>query len=109
MTGLVAALAAVIVMATGCGAGQNYAENLDEPPTAGVPTQGPGSGETLAAHLHYTLQKNNPKTRFSDASCPDVQDSKPGATVTCEIMAGQEERKFLLRLDNDGIWQISDR
>ena len=102
-------VAPVVLLATGCGGQENYAEGLKQPPTAGVPTVGPGSGESLAGHLHYTMQKNNPETKFADASCPDVKEAKPAATVTCEMTVGekeQEKRKFKLRMDNDGIWQI---
>jgi hypothetical protein len=102
-------VAPVVLLATGCGGQENYAEGLKQPPTAGVPTVGPGSGEALAGHLHYTMQKNNPETKFADASCPDVKEATPGATVTCEMTVGekeQEKREFKLRMDNDGIRQI---
>lgn len=94
----------------GCGS-TNHAEGLEQPPTEGVPTAGPGSGESLAAHLHYTMQRNNPQTLFEDPSCPDVPSAEPGATVTCEMTVGedeQERRGFLLRMDDEGLWQIED-
>jgi hypothetical protein len=93
-----------------CGS-TDYSEGLREPPTEGVPTAGPGSGESIAAHLHHTMQKNNPETLFEDPSCPDVPTAAPGATVTCEMTVGereQERREFLLRMDDEGLWQISD-
>jgi len=94
----------------GCGE-TNYAQGLEQPPTEGVPTAGPGSGDNIAAHLHYTMQRNNPETLFEDPSCPDVPSAEPGDTVTCELTVGEEEqerRKFLLTMDDEGIWQISD-
>ena len=106
----VALTVTALVLATGCGGQENYAEGLKQPPTTGS-TVGPGSGTALASHLHYTMQKNNPETKFDDASCPDVTEAMPGATVTCEMTVGEKERerrKFLLRMDNDGLWQISD-
>ena len=101
-------LVASAVVLVAC-AETNYAEGLEQPPTEGVATAGPGSGEGLAAHLHYTLQRNNPETLFEDPSCPDVPSAEPGATVTCEMTVGEEgRRQFLLRIDEEGIWQISD-
>jgi hypothetical protein len=101
-------LAALLLV--GCGE-TNHAEGLEAPPTEGVPTAGPGSGDTIAAQLHYTMQKNNPETLFEDPSCPDVPSAEPGDTVTCELTVGEEEqerRKFLLTMDDEGFWQISD-
>ena len=98
------------VVVTGCSRG-SYAEGLEAPPTEGVPTEGPGSGDTLAAQLHYTLQTNNPDTWFDDPSCPDVARAEPGATVTCKMTVGegeQERQSFRLTMDDEGIWQISD-
>ena len=96
------------VLLVACGE-TNYAEGLDAPPTEGVPTAGPGSGETIAAHLHYTLQRNNPETLFEDPSCPDVPVVEPGITVTCEMTVGDEGRHtFRLSMDDEGVWQISD-
>jgi hypothetical protein len=103
-------LATPAALLVACGA-TDYAEGLEQPPTEGVPTAGPGSGDTIAAHLHYTMQKNNPETLFEDPSCPDVPVAEPGATVTCEMTVGEEEqerRTFLLRMDDEGIWQIGD-
>ena len=97
------------VFLVACGE-KNYAAGLEQPPTDGAPTAGPGSGESIAAHLHYTMQRNNPETLFEDPSCPDVPAAEPGATVTCEMTVGEEEqerRKFRLRMDDDGIWQIA--
>ena len=79
------------VALVGCGS-TNYAEVLEQPPTEGVPTAGPGSGESIAAHLHYSMQKNNPETLFEDPSCPDVPTAEPGATVTCQMTVGEEEQ-----------------
>jgi hypothetical protein len=96
------------LLLVGCGA-TDYSEGLERPPTAGVPTAGPGSGEGLAAQLHYVMQTNNPETRFEDPSCPDVPVAEPGATVTCELTVGDEGRRaFQLRMDDEGFWQISD-
>jgi hypothetical protein len=104
----VCALAVPALMLAACGE-TDHAEGLQRPPTEGVPTAGPGSGEGLAAHLHYTLQSNNPEILFADASCPDVPVAEPGATVTCEMTVDEEERKkFLLSMDDEGIWQITD-
>jgi hypothetical protein len=103
-------LMAPAALLVACGA-TDYAEGLVQPPTEGVPTAGAGSGDTIAAHLHYTMQKNNPETLFEDPSCPDVPVAEPGATVTCEMTVGEEEqerREFLLRMDDEGVWQISD-
>ena len=101
-------LVASAVSLVACGE-TNYAEGLEPPPTEGVATAGPGSGESLAAHLHYTLQRNNPEILFEDPSCPDVPSAEPGATVTCRMSVGEEGRqRFLLRMDDEGIWQISD-
>jgi hypothetical protein len=99
----------MVALTTGCGGQENNAEGLKQPPTAGVPTVGPGSGEVLASHLHYTVQKNEPETKFADASCPDVPESKPGATVTCQMSVDGNKQKFKLRMDDDGIWQMIDR
>ena len=101
-------LGASAVVVAACGQA-DHAEGLVPPPTEGVATAGPGSGENIAAHLHYTLQSNNPEILFEDPSCPDVASAEPGATVTCEMTVGDEGRRpFLLRMDDDGIWQISD-
>ena len=105
-----AVLVAPVVFLVACGA-TNHAEGLEQPPTEGVPTAGPGSGENIAAHLHYTMQKNNPETRFADPSCPDVPSAEPGATVTCEMTVGedeQERREFTLRMNDEGLWQIEN-
>jgi hypothetical protein len=102
------ALAVPAVMLAACGE-TDHAEGLEPPPTEGVPTAGSGSGKGLAAHLHYTLQRNNPEVLFEDPSCPDVPVAEPGAAVTCEITIDDEERQqFLLRMDDEGIWQITD-
>ena len=101
-------MVAPAVVLVACGA-TNYAEGLEQPPTEGVPTAGPGSGENLATQLHYMMQKANPETLFEDPSCPDVPTVEPGATVTCEMTVGEEEqerRKFLLRMDDEGLWQV---
>ena len=98
-----------MVSLVGCG-GTNYAEGLEPPPMEGVPTAGPGSGEGIAALLHYSMQKNNPETLFEDPSCPDVATDEPGTTVTCQMTVGEEEqerRKFILRMDEEGLWQIA--
>ena len=96
------------VALVGCGE-TNHAEGLEPPPTEGVATAGPGSGESLAAYLHYTLQTNNPETLFEDPSCPDVPSAERGATVICEMTVGDEGRQqFRLSMDDEGIWQISD-
>ena len=101
-------LVAAVVLGAGCG-DPDYAEGLEPPPTEGVATAGPGSGDNLAAQLHYVMQTNNPATLFEDPSCPDVPVAEPGTTVTCELTVGEEERqKFLLRLDEEGQWHISD-
>lgn len=101
-------LVASAVVLVACGE-TNHAEGLEQPPTDGVATAGPGSGESLAAHLHYTLQKNNPKTLFEDPACPDVPSAEPRTTVTCQMTVGEEGRRpFVLRMDDEGIWQISD-
>lgn len=87
----------------------NHAEGLEPPPTEGVATAGPGSGEGLATHVRYRLQRNNPEILFADPSCPDVPSAEPGATVTCQMSVGEEGRQhFLLRMDDEGTWQISD-
>ena len=89
----------------------DYSEGLEPPPTEGVPTEGPGSGDTIAALLHYSMQRNNPETLFEDPSCPDVPVAEPGATVTCEMTVGaeeQERREFLLHMEDDGRWVIID-
>lgn len=102
-----AVLTATLLLATACGE-KNYAEDLEQPPTAGLPTAGPGSGQAIADHLYYTMQKNNPETKYDDASCPDVFESRPGATVTCEMTVDDEKADFTLRMDADGTWQIVD-
>ena len=97
-----------VVALAGCG-DAGYAEGLEEPSTEGLPTEGPGSGEAIAALLHYSMQKNNPDTLFEDPSCPDVATAEPGATVTCRMTVGEEEqerREFILRMDNKGLWRI---
>jgi hypothetical protein len=96
-------------MLAACAGEQNYAEGLTQPATDG-PTVGPGSGDLIAAHLHYTLQRNNPQTKYDDPSCPDVESSEPGTEVTCEMHVGEgrDKETFTLRLDDDGLWQISD-
>jgi len=98
---------AVVLVA--CGR-TDYAEGLEQPSTEGVPTVGPGSGENLAALLHYRMQKDNPETLFADPSCPDVPVAEPGATVTCEMTVGADHpqrQEFILRRGNDGLWHIS--
>jgi hypothetical protein len=96
------------VLLGGCGE-RNHAEGLEAPPTAGVPTAGPGSGDTIAAHLHYVMQTNNPEILFEHPSCPDVKEVEPGTTVTCEMAVdGEPPQKFLLTMDDEGFWQISD-
>lgn len=104
---LIPVVAMTVMVQTGCGGDENHAEGLKQPPTTGVPTAGPGSGKALAAHLHYTMQKNNPRTNFDDPSCPDVPDSRPGATVTCEMAVDGDHRRFSMRMDRSGRWQIS--
>ena len=104
---LVGLLAATLLAA--CGTEQNYAEGLTQPETDG-PTAGPGSGELIAAHFHYTLQKSNPQIKYDDPTCPDVESSEPGTEVTCEIYVGEERNKetYTLHMDEDGLWQIPD-
>ena len=104
------ALLVPVVVLVACG-GTNYAEGLKQPPTEGVPAEGPGSGENIAAHLHYTMQKNNPDTLFEDPFCPDVPTAEAGATVTCRMTVGEEEqeqRNYVLRMDDEGRWQIEE-
>lgn len=92
----------------GCGE-TNHADGLEAPPTEGGPTAGPGSGDTIAAHLHDTLQRNNPEVLFEHPSGPGVPVAEPGTTVTCEMAVdGDAPQKFRLTLDDDGIWQIAD-
>lgn len=98
---------AAVVLGAGCG-DPDYAEGLEQPPTDGVATAGPGSGDTLAAQLHDVLQTNNPETLFEDPSWPEFPVAEPGATVTCELTVGEEQQRFLLRMDDEGEWQISD-
>ncbi|MGY1659985.1 hypothetical protein ACI78Q_02055 [Geodermatophilus sp. SYSU D00705] len=101
-------LAVLAVAVVGCGQ-TDYSGGLEQPPTEGVPTAGPGSGESIAAHLHYTMQRNNPETLFEDPDCPDVPEAVPGAEVTCQMTVGadeQERRDFLLRMDAAGLWQV---
>jgi hypothetical protein len=83
-------IVAVALAVTGCG-DPNYAEGLTQPPTAGVPTVGPGSGKVLAAQLHYVMQQNNPTVQFEDPSCPDVSTNEPGAVVICTMLVDGEQ------------------
>ena len=106
----VSALVVPVLLLVACG-DPDYAEGLEQPPTEDVPTAGPGSGENIGAHLHYTMQRNNPENLFGGPFCPDVPVAEPGATVTCEMTVGEEEperREFPLRMDDQGLWQISD-
>jgi len=102
-------LAGALLSLAACAGDKDYAEGLKQPDTDG-PTAGPGSGELIAAHFHYTMQRNNPQTKYDDASCPDVASSEPGTEVTCEIHVGEDREKasFTLRMDESGQWQISD-
>jgi len=103
-------LVAPTVLLVGACSMTDYSKGLEQPPLEGVPTAGPGSGDNLAAHLRYRMQKDNPDILFEDPSCPDVPVAEPGATVTCEMTVGKdnpERREFLLRMADDGTWQIS--
>jgi hypothetical protein len=108
MRRLVTLFLVVLVLAAGCG-DKNYAKGLKQPPTSGVATAGPGSGKVLAAHLHYTMQKNNPKTNFSVPSCPDVAEVRPKAKVTCDMAVDGKKQTFLMTFSKDGTWKISTR
>jgi hypothetical protein len=96
----------VLVLVAGCGE-KNYAEELKPPPTSGVATAGPGSGKVLAAQLHHAMQKNNPRTKFSAPSCPDVRKARPGARVTCAMAVDGKKQSFRMTFGEDGRWRIS--
>jgi hypothetical protein len=95
------------LLLVGCGE-TDYSEGLEPPPSAGVPTAGPGSGDAMAANLHYMMQTRDPHTPFKDASCPDVPSAEPGATVTCEMTVGVDRQEFLLHMRDDGEWVVFD-
>ena len=95
-----------LLLAAGCGE-KDYAKGLKQPPTSGVATAGPGSGRVLAAHLHYTMQKNNRRTKFSSPSCPDVPEARPGARVTCAMEVDGTKQSYLMTFSRAGIWKIS--
>jgi hypothetical protein len=98
---------AVALTIAGC-SDPNYAEGLTQPPTAGVPSVGAGSGKTLAAHLHYTMQKKNPAVHFEKPSCPDVSTNERGAIVTCTMRVDGEKQQYKMTMGKDGRWDISD-
>ena len=102
--GLIVALALTVA---GC-ADPNYAEGLKQPPTAGVPSVGAGSGRTLAGHLHYTMQKNNPAVQFEKPSCPDVSTNEPVASVTCTMRVDGEKQQYKMTMGRDGRWRIAE-
>jgi hypothetical protein len=103
-TGCAALLVGALSL-TACGE-PNYAEDLEQPPTTGVPSVGPGSGAVIAAHLHYTMQKNNPTVEFEDPSCPDVPSAQVGASVVCTMLVDGEEVRYRLTMRKDGRWDI---
>ena len=95
----------------GACADPNYAEDLKEP-TPG-PSEGPGSGEALAALLLYKHQRNNPTVHMKSASCADVPlNARAGTKVACTIEYEDEdnpESHLTLTLDANNEWQIGDR
>ena len=67
-----------------------------------------GSGKTLAGHLHYTMQKNNPAVQFEKPSCPDVSTNEPGASVTCTMRVDGEKQQYKMTMGRDGRWHLAD-
>lgn len=99
------------MMLVGACAEPDYAEGLQEP-TPG-PSEGPGSGEALAALLLYRHQRNNPTVDLKSASCADVPpNARVGTKVSCTISyeaEGDPDSQLTLTLDANGEWQIGDR
>jgi hypothetical protein len=105
------ALWAVSMTLLGACADPNYGEDLKEP-TPG-PSEGPGSGEALAALLLYRHQRNNPTVHMKSASCADVPlNAQVGTEVACTIKYADEnepDSQLTLTLDANNEWQIRDR
>ncbi|MBD0324376.1 MAG: hypothetical protein ICV72_13470 [Aldersonia sp.] len=107
----VLALWALSMTLLGACADPDYAKDLQEP-TPG-PSEGPGSGEALAALLLYKHQRNNPTVQMKSASCEDVpRNARAGTEVPCTIEYADEEgpdSQLMLVLDENNEWQIRDR
>jgi hypothetical protein len=107
----VVVLIAAMALLGACGE-PNYAEDLQPPPSSG-PTEGPGSGEALAAILFYNHQRNNPTVHMTGATCDDVPvGAKVGTEVPCTIRYADghdPEQEVMLTLDADDKWQMRDR
>ncbi len=99
-----------MILAGACG-DPDYAEDLKEP-TPG-PSEGPGSGEALAALLLYRHQRNNPTVHLRSASCADVPlNAQVGTEVPCTITYADEggpDSHLVLVLDANNEWRIRDR
>jgi hypothetical protein len=107
----VVVLTASLALLAACG-DPNYAEDLKPPPTSG-PTEGPGSGEALAALLFYRHQQNNPTVHMKGASCADIPvGAKAGTEVPCTIKyadSDDPDHEVMLTLDANDEWQMRDR
>jgi hypothetical protein len=105
------ALWALSMTLLGACADPNYAKDLKEP-TPG-PSEGPGSGEALAALLLYKHQRNNPTVHMKSALCADVPlNARAGTEVACTIKYADEkspDSQLRLVLDANNEWQIRDK